>query len=75
MTDTNLKEKVKSVITFDKTYDDSEEEVETVENETKSVWWNYGLCDLFDIRFTAKSDLHAHLESDHGSDTEDLEEL
>ena len=47
----------------------------TLDPGTKSVRCNYGLCDLRTILFATKSDFHAHLQSDHGFDSDELEEL
>ena len=46
-----------------------------MDNETKYVRCNYGPFDLFDNTFMPKSDLHAHLQSDHGFDAEGILEL
>ena len=62
--------------TLEKTVGNENEFDDThVDNGTKSVRCNYGLCDLCDIMFTTKPDLHAHLQIDHGFDSDELEEL
>ena len=55
--------------------DDYEEEIVTMEIVTKHVRCNYGLCDLSDILFSTCNDFYEHLQSDHGFEAEEMEEL